>query len=209
MRAQPRTPAHRSHRSVSVALARRYPLAETVDAFERLRAAGKIVRWGVSNFDVDDMRRACGASRWQTLRDEPGSLQPVRAWNRSSFARAYALSMTCSIMAYSPLHQGAFAAQPKIGNSCRVARHHARAARDRVAARAKRHHRDSAIVERRPRARVSRRRRYSLVPRRVAEIDAAFPPPRTRKAARDAVDAAHRRFAAVAYKLRVATTFIG
>jgi len=31
------------------------PLKETVDAFEKLRAAGKIKRWGVSNFDVDDM----------------------------------------------------------------------------------------------------------------------------------------------------------
>jgi diketogulonate reductase-like aldo/keto reductase len=33
----------------------RIPLAETVDAFERLRRAGKIVRWGVSNFDVADI----------------------------------------------------------------------------------------------------------------------------------------------------------
>jgi len=31
------------------------PLQETVDTFEELRAAGKINRWGVSNFDVDDM----------------------------------------------------------------------------------------------------------------------------------------------------------
>ncbi len=31
------------------------PLAETVEMFERLRTAGKIVRWGVSNFDVEDM----------------------------------------------------------------------------------------------------------------------------------------------------------
>jgi diketogulonate reductase-like aldo/keto reductase len=31
-------------------------LAETVEAFERLRAVGKIKRWGVSNFDVDDMK---------------------------------------------------------------------------------------------------------------------------------------------------------
>ncbi len=30
-------------------------LQETVDAFEKLRAAGKIKRWGVSNFDLDDM----------------------------------------------------------------------------------------------------------------------------------------------------------
>jgi diketogulonate reductase-like aldo/keto reductase len=32
------------------------PLEETVEAFEKLRAAGKIKRWGVSNFDVDDMK---------------------------------------------------------------------------------------------------------------------------------------------------------
>jgi diketogulonate reductase-like aldo/keto reductase len=31
-------------------------LAEAVEAFEKLRAAGKIKRWGVSNFDVDDMK---------------------------------------------------------------------------------------------------------------------------------------------------------
>jgi diketogulonate reductase-like aldo/keto reductase len=31
------------------------PLQETVDAFQKLLAAGKIKRWGVSNFDVDDM----------------------------------------------------------------------------------------------------------------------------------------------------------
>ena len=34
---------------------RKPPLEETVDAFEKLRTAGKIKRWGVSNFDVDDM----------------------------------------------------------------------------------------------------------------------------------------------------------
>src|SRR6476661_7288059 len=33
----------------------RVPLGETVEAFERLRAAGKIARWGVSNFDTADM----------------------------------------------------------------------------------------------------------------------------------------------------------
>jgi diketogulonate reductase-like aldo/keto reductase len=33
-----------------------YPLAETVEAFERLRDQGKIKRWGVSNFDLDDLQ---------------------------------------------------------------------------------------------------------------------------------------------------------
>jgi diketogulonate reductase-like aldo/keto reductase len=31
-------------------------LAETVETFEKLRSAGKIKRWGVSNFDVDDVK---------------------------------------------------------------------------------------------------------------------------------------------------------
>ena len=31
------------------------PLAETITAFESLRSQGKIRRWGVSNFDVDDL----------------------------------------------------------------------------------------------------------------------------------------------------------
>jgi diketogulonate reductase-like aldo/keto reductase len=32
------------------------PLGETVEAFEKLRSTEKIKRWGVSNFDVDDMK---------------------------------------------------------------------------------------------------------------------------------------------------------
>ncbi len=33
----------------------RYPLAETIGAFESLQRDGKILSWGVSNFDVDDL----------------------------------------------------------------------------------------------------------------------------------------------------------
>jgi diketogulonate reductase-like aldo/keto reductase len=33
----------------------RHPLEETVAAFEQLRDEGKILSWGVSNFDVDDL----------------------------------------------------------------------------------------------------------------------------------------------------------
>ena len=38
------------------------PLVETVEVFERLREAGKIRRWGVSNFDVEDMEELGGAA---------------------------------------------------------------------------------------------------------------------------------------------------
>ena len=36
----------------------RYPLEETIAAFEQLREAGKIRSWGVSNFDVEDLEEA-------------------------------------------------------------------------------------------------------------------------------------------------------
>src|SRR5690606_35889773 len=35
-----------------------YPLIETFEAFEDLKAAGKILSWGVSNFDESDMQEA-------------------------------------------------------------------------------------------------------------------------------------------------------
>lgn len=38
----------------------KYPLAETVAAFETLKAAGKIRHWGVSNLDVTDMKELVG-----------------------------------------------------------------------------------------------------------------------------------------------------
>lgn len=43
-----------------------YPLEETFAAFEELQSAGKILSWGVSNFDVDDLDEAlsiAGAGR--------------------------------------------------------------------------------------------------------------------------------------------------
>src|ERR1700704_3875227 len=39
-----------------------FPLAETVEAFEALKAAGKIRYWGVSNFDAGDMKELTGAA---------------------------------------------------------------------------------------------------------------------------------------------------
>jgi diketogulonate reductase-like aldo/keto reductase len=44
----------------------RYPLEDTFEAFERLKVSGKILSWGVSNFDVPDLEEAweiAGAGR--------------------------------------------------------------------------------------------------------------------------------------------------
>ena len=40
-----------------------YPLQETVAAFDQLIGEGKILSWGVSNFDVDDLKEVHGLSR--------------------------------------------------------------------------------------------------------------------------------------------------
>lgn len=76
------------------------PLAETVDAFEKLRTAGKIVRWGVSNFDIADMAELdtvgaaspCATNQvlyhpgergieWQLLPDSTAAGRPVMAYS--------------------------------------------------------------------------------------------------------------------------------
>ena len=84
----------------------RIPLAETVDAFERLRAQGKILRWGVSNFDTSDMRelfalpdgRRCATNQVLYHLGERGIEWELLPWMREQ---------AIPIMAYSPLGQGA------------------------------------------------------------------------------------------------------
>ena len=83
----------------------RHPLAETVDAFERLRAAGKIVRWGVSNFDVGDIDELLA------IPDGNRCAANQVLYNLSQRGVAFELRERCSrndivIMAYSPFQQG-------------------------------------------------------------------------------------------------------
>ena len=40
------------------------PLAETLEAFQTLKQAGKIRDYGVSNFDTDEMKKGSSAARW-------------------------------------------------------------------------------------------------------------------------------------------------
>ena len=79
------------------------PLAETVEAFERLREAGKIRRWGVSNLDVTDLRELGGA-----LAD---CATDQVLYNLDARGVEFDLLPFCSerhmpVMAYSPLGQG-------------------------------------------------------------------------------------------------------
>jgi diketogulonate reductase-like aldo/keto reductase len=90
-----------------------HPLADTVAGFEKLKAAGKIRHWGVSNFDVDDM---------EELRDVPNGDRCVSnqvLYHLGSRGVDHDLVADCEahgemIMAYSPLGQGAILRNPAL-----------------------------------------------------------------------------------------------
>ncbi len=80
-------------------------LAETVEAFEQLRSAGKIRRWGVSNFDVEDMKEllatenvsACAANQVLYNLENREIESGLLPWSQRN---------KIPIMAYSPVGHG-------------------------------------------------------------------------------------------------------
>ncbi|MCW8278552.1 aldo/keto reductase [Pseudomonas sp. PCH199] len=78
-----------------------YPLEETVEAFERLRETGKIGRWGVSNFDVDDLQElstpACATNQVLYNLEERGIEFDLLPWCQQHMM---------PVMAYCPIGQG-------------------------------------------------------------------------------------------------------
>lgn len=78
-----------------------YPLSETVDAFERLREQGKILRWGVSNFDVDDLEElaspACATNQVLYNPEARGIEYDLIGWQAEQ---------QMPLMAYCPIGQG-------------------------------------------------------------------------------------------------------
>jgi diketogulonate reductase-like aldo/keto reductase len=78
-----------------------YPLRETVAGFDQLISAGKILSWGVSNFDVDDLEEVYGLSSQQ-----PPSCNQV-LYHLEQRAIEHAVVPWCSahgvtVVAYSP-----------------------------------------------------------------------------------------------------------
>ena len=78
-----------------------YPLEETVEAFERLREAGKIGRWGVSTLDLDDMlelpaKEACATNQVLYNLEERGIEFDLLPW-----CKAHGMP----VMAYCPIGQ--------------------------------------------------------------------------------------------------------
>lgn len=90
-----------------------HPLSDTVAAFEQLKKDGKIRHWGVSNFDTDDM---------DELRAVPGGANCATnqvLYHLGSRGIDFDLVADCgrhkeTLMAYSPLGQGAILRNPAL-----------------------------------------------------------------------------------------------
>ena len=88
------------------------PFAETIEAMERLVAAGKILRWGVSNLDTDDMAElidaggaACATDQILYNLTRRGPEHDLLPW-----LAAHAIP----VMAYSPVEQGRLVTHPAL-----------------------------------------------------------------------------------------------
>ncbi len=89
------------------------PLSETVAAFAELKAAGKILDWGVSNFDLDDMQALAETDGGD------GCATNQVLYNLTRRGIEYDLMPFCRkrripIMAYSPIEQGRMLNRPAL-----------------------------------------------------------------------------------------------
>ncbi|CDX41683.1 putative oxidoreductase [Mesorhizobium plurifarium] len=155
------------------------PLSETVEAFEALKAEGKIRHWGVSNFDTDEMEDLVGLP-------SGGNVQTNQVlYNLSRRGPEFDLAPWCAergipLMAYSPVEQGVLARNARL--DAIAARHKATAAQIALAwvmaqqgviaipkASRQEHVRQNAAAL-----------DIKLTAQDLADLDRAFPPP-TRK----------------------------
>ena len=155
------------------------PLAETVEAFERLKRDGKIARWGVSNLDVGDLDelaavpagRACAA-------DEVLYHLGQRGIERGVLPRCRAWPMP--VIAYSPFDEGRLLDHPDLR---RIARAAGTSAASLALAWLIAHDDVIAIPKAARRAHVDAIRAAAdvrITPATAAALDGAFPPPRRR-----------------------------
>ncbi|AVO47469.1 aldo/keto reductase [Phreatobacter cathodiphilus] len=152
------------------------PLAETVEAFERLVADGKIRCWGVSNFDVDDMEELVAAG---------GEAVAVNQVLYNCGRRGIEFDLMpwqaargIPVMAYSPIEQGRLPRHPAL--AAIAARHPGATAAQVALAFTLRLGGVLAIPQMSTPAHVAENRPAAdlvLTAEDLAEIDRAFPPP--------------------------------
>jgi diketogulonate reductase-like aldo/keto reductase len=157
-------------------------LAETVDAFEALRAAGKIHRWGVSNLDLGAMQKLA-ALPGGTACATNQVLYNLEARGIEFDLLPYCASRHMPVMAYSPVGQaGRLLRAPALRQ---VAERHGRSPAQVALAWTLRHPEILSIPKAADPDHVrANAEAASLVlsDEDCAALDAAFPPPRTPRA---------------------------
>lgn len=157
-----------------------HPLADTVAAFEALKAAGKIRHWGVSNFDVDDMQELAAVPHGEAVQVNQVLYNLARRgieYDLLPQARAHGLP----VMAYSPVEQGALAGDRRL--AAIAARHGVTAGQ--VALAWLLGQAGVIAIPKATRAEHVRQNRAALdlvlAPEDLAEIDRLFPAPRSKR----------------------------
>lgn len=159
----------------------RVPLSETLAAFQALQRAGKIRHWGVSNFDLGDMAelwRLSGGGEMQTDQVLYNLGRRGIEWDLLPELRRRRMP----VMAYSPIEQGRL-----LGKRSLAAIAERRGATPAQVAIAWLLHQDRVIViPKAGRAEHVRENRAALdlelSAEDLAELDAAFPPPKRKQA---------------------------
>jgi diketogulonate reductase-like aldo/keto reductase len=153
------------------------PLAETVETFEHLRSAGKIRHWGVSNFDVADMNELigfpCSANQILYNLENRGIEFDLLPWSQRN---------KMPIMAYSPVGHG----RGLLENAMlkKIAKRHDATPAQIPLAWVLRQSGVIAIPKASNETHVrenARSLKIKLTKQDVAEIDRAFPPPKSKE----------------------------
>ena len=88
------------------------PLAETIEAMEALKSAGKIRHWGVSNLDTDDMDELVAAGGDGCVTDQ--ILYNLVRRGPELDLLPWLAEHNIPVMAYSPVEQGRLSAHPAL-----------------------------------------------------------------------------------------------
>jgi len=153
------------------------PLGETVEAMDALLAAGKILRWGVSNLDRADMEELVAAAGGDCATDQ--ILYNLTRRGPELDLLPWLVAHDMPVMAYSPVEQGRLLGHPALA---RVA-----AARGATAAQVALAWllagEGVIVIPKAGRAEHVRENRAAadliLTPEELTELDRAFPRPRT------------------------------
>ncbi|MET1757171.1 aldo/keto reductase [Novosphingobium sp. RD2P27] len=155
------------------------PLGETIEAMEALKRAGKIRHWGVSNLDTDDMEELIGAGGDACVTDQ--ILYNLTRRGPEHDLLPWLETRAMAVMAYSPIEQGRLIEHPTLVD---VAERIGATPAQVGLAWSMRRDGVIAIPKAGTAAHVRENRAAAdlMLPEDVlAALDAAFPPPRTRR----------------------------